>query len=93
MTEQNQQLKQLQDFGAEIQVQVTVKMDWPELTAEKTLELMKAQIQDGMTVQELQEKSGLHINTINNLKNGKKVGPDSLIKLLYAMGHTVRITV
>lgn len=93
MTEQNQQLQKLQDFGADIQVQVTVKMEWPELTAEKTLELMEAQILNGVTIQQLKERSGLHINTINNLKNGRKVGPDSLIKLLYAMGHTVRIAV
>lgn len=74
-------------------IQVIVTMEWPELTPENTLALMEKKLATGMTLKELKERSGLHPNTIGNLRTGKPVGPDSQIKILNALGYKIRITV
>jgi len=84
-------LEQILTLDPEIKVQVQIP--WPELNQDTTLQLMDKALEGDMTLKKLKDLSGLHQNTISNLRNGKTVGPDSLIKILKALGYKIRITV
>ena len=75
-------------------VEVNVEMTWPEFNEEQVLSILQGMMKaQDLTVKDIEERTGLHYNTLNKLLKKGEMGADSRVKLLNGLGLSVRICV